>query len=58
MICKTANKNFLDYPADEPNREDILKRLSRKNINHLTLFPDIYGAVEHANMQLKIKGYE
>ncbi len=51
--CSDGAKNIYD----KNNQEDILKKLSLKNINHLELFPDIYGAVEHANMQLEIDGY-
>lgn len=42
-----------------PNREreKCLKTLNRMNINHATLFPDIYGASIHCNQALSINGY-
>ncbi|MES9896787.1 MAG: FRG domain-containing protein, partial [Candidatus Thiodiazotropha endolucinida] len=42
-----------------PNRErdKCMKTLERMNINHLTLFPDIYGASVHCNHALKINEY-
>lgn len=42
-----------------PNREreKCLKTLERMNINHVTLFPDIYGASVYCNQSLTIKGY-
>jgi hypothetical protein len=42
-----------------PNRDrpDCLKMLSKMNINHASLFPDLYGAGEHCNKRLQIDGY-
>jgi hypothetical protein len=34
-------------------RKAILSGLNKMNINHLTLFPDIWGAAHHANMALR-----
>lgn len=38
-------------------REDCLRTLNRMNINHLSLFPDIFGASAHCNHDLRIAHY-
>ncbi len=42
-----------------PNRDRgrCLQFLNRMNINHLSLFPDLYGASRYCNMDLQIKNY-
>lgn len=45
----------ISMPND--NRADALKSLNRMNINHLTLFPDLYGASTFCNTNLEIDKY-
>lgn len=42
-----------------PNRDrpDCLKILNKMNINHTSLFPDLYGSSIHCNKQLQMDGY-
>jgi hypothetical protein len=58
--------NFLDESNDvillkliipDMDRTDCLKTLNKMNINHLSLFPDLYGAGKHCNKFLRIGQY-
>ena len=41
----------------EEGRDQCLLSLNRMNINHLSLFPDLFGAGEHCNKALSIDKY-
>lgn len=60
-----VEKYFKDYERaklmkfiiPEKDRLECLRTLNRMNINHLTLFPDLYGSGEFCNKKLEIKKY-
>ncbi len=52
---ETAGLIHLKIP--DKDRFDCLRTLNRMNINHTTLFPDLYGAAEHCNKALRIGAY-
>jgi hypothetical protein len=41
----------------DKGREDCLRALNRMNINHSSLFPDLYGSSKHCNNNLLISSY-
>ncbi len=48
---------LLKLTLPDEDREHILRFLNRMNINHRSLFPDLYGATGFVNMRLKIQNY-
>jgi hypothetical protein len=55
---KDFNKGILiKFTIPEEDRRDCLRTLNRMNINHLTLFPDLYGSSEFCNKRLDINKY-
>lgn len=60
-----VNEHFIGYnrvvllKMTFPNkeREFVLQSLNRMNINHLSLFPDLYGASQYSNLELQIAKY-
>ena len=48
---------LLKLVLPEKGRNECLSTLNRMNINHVTLFPDLYGAGHHCNKYLQIDQY-
>lgn len=48
---------LLKISIPDTDRENCLRSLNRMNINHLTLFPDLYGSGQHSNKLLSIAKY-
>lgn len=49
--------NVLKLLVPSSERGIVLRALNRMNINHLTLFPDVYGASRYSNLNLTITSY-
>jgi len=48
---------LIEIAIPNKEREICLKSLNQMNINHATLFPDLYGASIYCNLKLEINGY-
>jgi hypothetical protein len=53
----TDNYILFKMTVPSKDRELCLRSLNRMNINHLSLFPDLYGASIYCNTDLQIKNY-
>jgi hypothetical protein len=49
--------NLIKIVIPKTGTDDCLRYLNRMNINHATLFPDLYGASIFCNMELRIRDY-
>lgn len=49
--------HLLKLTFPDSGRTDCLRTLNKMNINHITLFPDLYGASQHCNKRLQIDNY-
>lgn len=54
---ETDVAHLMRIKIPEQGREDCLRTLNMMNINHATLFPDLYGASQHCNNSLSIRKY-
>jgi hypothetical protein len=54
---KTDSILLLKITMPSTDRPECLRTLNRMNINHLSLFPDLYGAATHCNNKLQILHY-
>lgn len=57
-VSSAANANALvKFVIPDQDRDGCLRSLNRMNINHMSLFPDLYGAGMYCNTALLIKDY-
>jgi hypothetical protein len=50
----SSEMTLIKISIPEDGRRECLRTLNRMNINHATLFPDIYGAGAHCNRSLEL----
>lgn len=54
---ESAASHLLKLLIPEKGRAECLRTLNKMNINHVTLFPDLYGAGQYCNKSLQIEMY-
>ena len=54
---QTNNAPLLKLNIPNDDRFDCLRTLNKMNINHISLFPDLYGSGQHCNKALEITKY-
>lgn len=54
---KSDGYTLMKLLVPNKDREEALRMLNRMNINHLTLFPDLYGASKYCNLFGEIDKY-
>jgi hypothetical protein len=54
---KTSGYTLMKILIPNRDRALCLRMLNRMNINHLSLFPDLYGASAHCNLHIQIHKY-
>lgn len=50
----SSGMSLIKLEVPEEGRKECLRTLNRMNINHATLFPDLYGAGAHCNKTLEL----
>jgi hypothetical protein len=53
----TSGAKLLRIQIPSSHRFAAMKSLNRMNVNHLSLFPDLYGAAKYCNHDLQIEKY-
>lgn len=54
---RTGGAVLIRFRLPNRDRDQCLRFLNRMNINHLSLFPDLYGASRYCNYDILIGGY-
>ena len=54
---ESETASLLKIIIPDIERLECLRTLNKMNINHLSLFPDLYGAGQHCNKSLRILKY-
>jgi hypothetical protein len=56
-IDETPSWALIQIKIPNTGREECLQFLNRMNINHLSLYPDLFGSSEYCNRHLEIENY-